>query len=55
MASQGIRLVVPEALKNSDTTVYKKRDSVISFRQFFDDDVRRQRWAFWLKRGLVAK
>lgn len=46
MASQGIRLVVPESLKNSDTTEYKAQDSVVSFKDFFESDiaVRRKRW-----------
>jgi len=46
MASQGIRLVVPESLKNSDTTEYKTQDSVLSFKDFFERDIaaRRSLW-----------
>ncbi|WP_435607980.1 type II restriction endonuclease [Pseudomonas knackmussii] len=46
MASQGIRLVVPESLKNSDTTEYKAQTSVISFKDFFESDIaaRKQLW-----------
>jgi len=47
MASQGIRLVVPESLKNSDTTEYKGQASVISFKDFFESEVvvRKLRWS----------
>jgi len=39
MASHGITLVVPESLKNSDTTEYRKQASVISFKSFFNSDI----------------
>lgn len=54
MASQGIVLVVPEGLKNSDTTEYKKQSSVISFETFFKAEVGAARWPLWTARGLVA-
>jgi hypothetical protein len=54
MASQGIVLVVPEALKNSNTTEYKVQSSVISFRSFFDHEIKSVRWPLWLRRGLVS-
>jgi hypothetical protein len=38
MARQGIFLVVPESLKQSDTTVYKSQSNVISFKSFFDSE-----------------
>jgi hypothetical protein len=53
MASRGIILLVPESLKQSKTTVYEKRGNVISFAQFFQEDVRKKRWPLWLRRGLV--
>jgi hypothetical protein len=54
MASQGIILVVPESLKNSDTTEYKKQASVISFETFFNSEIKTTRWPLWVSRGLVA-
>lgn len=39
MASQGSCLVVPESLKNSDTTEYKVQASVLSFKDFFEGDI----------------
>jgi len=53
MASQGIRLVVPESLKNSDTTEYKAQASVISFKDFFEGDIAARR-PLWLARGIVG-
>lgn len=43
MEQLGIRLVVPESLKSSKETCYPKRDCVISFSQFFEDEIRRDR------------
>jgi len=43
MAGHGIRLVVPESLKSSKETWYPKNDSVISFRDFFQNEIRRNR------------
>ncbi|HEY4583537.1 MAG TPA: DNA mismatch endonuclease Vsr [Lysobacter sp.] len=43
MSQQGIRLVVPESLKSSKETWYPKNDSVISFRDFFQNEIRRDR------------
>jgi len=54
MASQGIRLVVPESLKNSDTTEYKRQESVISFEKFFSVEIKEVRWPLWEARGLIA-
>lgn len=54
MAAQGIRLVVPESLKNSDTTEYKKQASVLSFKTFFESDIAVDRWPLWIARGLVT-
>lgn len=53
MAAQGIQLVVPESLKNSDTTEYKKQTSVLSFKTFFESDIAVERWPLWAARGLV--
>lgn len=54
MASQGIRLVVPESLKNSDTTEYKRHASVLSFKSFFSEEIADIRWPLWKERGLVG-
>lgn len=54
MASQGISLVVPESLKNSDTTEYKKQSNVLSFQAFFAQEIGAERWPLWVARGLVA-
>lgn len=54
MAPQGIVLVVPESLKNSDTTEYKKQAAVISFETFFNSEIGMARWPLWVARGLVA-
>lgn len=43
MADAGIRLVVPEALKGSDEAHYKGQPNVLSFREFFDGEVRKAR------------
>lgn len=53
MASQGILLVVPESLKNSDTTEYKKQTNVLSFKAFFEDEIGKVRWPLWVARGLA--
>lgn len=39
MNHQGIHLVVPESLKKSKETCYSKKTNVISFREFFDDEI----------------
>lgn len=36
-------LVVPESLKTAKEACYEKRDGVIAFRQFFDDEIRVRR------------
>ena len=43
MAEAGIRLIVPESLKSSSETDYRPLSNVISFREFFDTEVRRKR------------
>lgn len=43
MADAGIRLVVPEALKTSDEAYYKGQSNVMSFREFFDREIRSSR------------
>ena len=47
MARQGIVLVVPESLKKSDTTVYKSQTNVISFKSFFETELRSKRMGIW--------
>lgn len=39
MDREGICMVVPESLKVSDETCYKKKSNVITFRSFFDEEV----------------
>lgn len=53
MAEQGIRLVVPESLKNSSTTEYKKQSSVLSFKAFFELDIKKSRLPIWISRGII--
>lgn len=43
MAAAGIRLVVPESLKESSDTDYRSQSAVISFRDFFDLEIRKIR------------
>lgn len=43
MAEAGIRLVVPESLKGSKEACYRDSSNVLSFREFFDEEVRRAR------------
>lgn len=43
MGRQGICLVVPESLKRSRETCYPDSGNVISFRDFFDEEVARRR------------
>lgn len=47
MAQQGIVLVVPESLKKSDTTVYESQSNVISFKEFFELELRSKRLGRW--------
>lgn len=54
MQEAGIKLVVPESLKSSTTTVYKGQDNVISFRDFFDKDLKKARYPLWAPMGLLA-
>lgn len=39
MLDNGIFLVVPESLKDSDGTCYKKKSNVLTFRDFFDENL----------------
>jgi len=48
MARNGIVLVVPESLKASKEAVYEKQDQVITFRHFFDQEIRASRPALLL-------
>lgn len=50
MARNGIVLVVPESLKMSKEAVYEKQDEVITFRRFFDHEIRDRRPALLLAR-----
>ena len=43
MADNGIRLVVPESLKSSKEAHYNKQPNVLSFREFFDDEIMKSR------------
>lgn len=51
MKTHGIYLVVPEALKDSDYTEYKKHDNVITFRDFFDTELFK-REKVWIDYGI---
>jgi len=54
MNSIGIVLVVPENLKEAKTTVYEPYRNVITFRDFFRDELKRKRFPVWEKMGLFA-
>jgi hypothetical protein len=43
MGNQGIRLVVPESLKTSKETCYNGKTNVITFREFFDEEISTKR------------
>jgi len=43
MNGQGIHLVVPESLKKSKETCYNGKTNVITFREFFDDEISSKR------------
>lgn len=43
MSNQGIHLVVPESLKKSKDTCYKEKTNVITFREFFDEEISSKR------------
>ncbi|KAA3655571.1 MAG: EcoRII [Proteobacteria bacterium] len=43
MSTQGIHLVVPESLKKAKEACYAKKSNVISFREFFDDELAQKR------------
>ena len=47
MATLGIVLVVPEALKKSKDTEYVRHDNVIGFKDFFDVEIARLRLPGW--------
>ena len=46
MADNKIHLVVPESLKKSGETCYSGRSNVITFRDFFDEEIARKRPLF---------
>lgn len=46
MNNQGIHLVVPESLKKSKETCYSGKINVITFREFFDDEISSKRPRF---------
>lgn len=48
MEKNGISLVVPESLKKSDESVYRKHGNVITFRHFFDHEVKEKRPSLFL-------
>ncbi len=48
MSHQGIHLVVPESLKQSKETCYNGKINVITFREFFDDEISSKRPHFCL-------
>jgi hypothetical protein len=48
MQAQKIMLLVPESLKKSTETEYGKHDNVVTFRVFFDDEVKNKRPALIL-------
>lgn len=43
MSTQGIHLVVPESLKKSKETCYNGKTNVITFREFFDEEISAKR------------
>lgn len=46
MSKQGIHLVVPESLKKSKETCYNGKVNVITFREFFDEEITEKRANF---------
>lgn len=48
MANNAISLVVAESLKKAKESAYADYDNVLTFRQFFDDELRQKRPAFIL-------
>ena len=46
MSTQGIHLVVPESLKKSKETCYNDKANVITFREFFDEEISSKRPGF---------
>lgn len=52
MHRQGISLIVPESLKKSKETEYGKHDHVITFRYFFDEEVKRRRPSLIVPMGV---
>jgi hypothetical protein len=46
MSTQGIHLVVPESLKKSKETCYNGKANVITFREFFDEEISSKRPGF---------
>jgi hypothetical protein len=48
MSTQGIHLVVPESLKKSKETCYSGKANVITFREFFDEEISTKRPSYRL-------
>lgn len=48
MSDNGIFLVVPESLKDSDRTCYKKKTNVLTFKDFFDEKLIKSSRSFLL-------
>jgi hypothetical protein len=53
MATRGIWLVVPEAMKKSTSAEYSKSPNVIGFKTFFSDVIRKEKWPAWVYRGII--
>jgi hypothetical protein len=54
MGEDGIYLVVPESLKNSQYAEYKGSANVITFKDFFASEVAVRRKPLWLAHGVVC-
>ena len=51
MADNGIYLLVPESLKKSKETCYASKSNVITFRDFFDEEIERKRPRLRMTKG----
>lgn len=54
MGNLGVRLVVPESLKESTETEYESSSEVISFAQFFKDELQTRRFPAWKRLGILS-
>lgn len=54
MNNQGIHLVVPESLKKSSETCYDNKTNVITFREFFDEEISSKRPNFKYSKKISA-